>query len=146
MSASEQRVPVILDIGGEGRHPAAWNLNPRATKTFGPERGTAIPRHIAGRAEQIPLAAGSVDVVIVERTPLRPSALAEVRRVARPGATIILRHVIGPLGDPHRRALVELAGHVTRRMASIGNITVRETIIVLATPSTSQTEESRHAG
>ena len=33
----------ILDIGGEGRHPDAWNLNPRKTKTLGPDRGLPIP-------------------------------------------------------------------------------------------------------
>jgi hypothetical protein len=63
--------PFILDIGGEGRHPTAWNLNPRATKTLGPDRGEPIPRLIRGRGESIPLPDRSVDVVIVEQTPLQ---------------------------------------------------------------------------
>jgi hypothetical protein len=55
-----------LDIGGEGRHAEAWNLNPSPVKTLGPEKGLPIPRRIAGRANAIPLPDHSVDRIIVE--------------------------------------------------------------------------------
>jgi hypothetical protein len=116
-------------VGGEGRNVAAWNLNPSRFRTFGPQRGEPIPRLILGRGEAIPLADGSVDVVIVERTPLRPVTLGEILRVCRPTATIVLRHVVTPGGDPHRVALDLLLGDVTRGWIKIGSHTLRETVI-----------------
>ena len=62
-----------LDIGGEGRYADAWNLNPSAVKTIGPNRGQMIPRRIPGRADVIPLPDHSVDQVIMERTPPQKS-------------------------------------------------------------------------
>lgn len=100
----------ILDIGGEGRHRAAWNLNPCRTKTLAPGRGQPIPRHIAGRADAIPLPDDSVDEVIVERTPLTVTALQEIDRVVAPGGRITLRHAMVPGIDPHATAKAMLAG------------------------------------
>jgi hypothetical protein len=122
----------ILDIGGEGRNPGAWNLNPRTRRSVGRDSGRPIPRLIRGRGEAIPLADQSVDVLIVERTPLRPATLREVLRVAKPAATVILRHAVGPLGDPHRLALALLQSSGRRRMTTIGRQPVRETIVALA--------------
>lgn len=119
----------VLDIGGEGRHPGAWNLNPRTHRTLGAGSGRPIPRLIRGRGESIPLPDGSVDVLIVERTPLRSATLREMLRVAKPSATAILRHAITPAGDPHRLAFQLLKGTVTRRMTTIGRQRVRETIV-----------------
>lgn len=127
--------PLILDIGGEGRHPTAWNLNPRGLKSFGPEQGTRIPRWIAGRGEQIPLPDNCVDVLIVERTPLRPATLAEMARVVKPSGTAILRHAVGPLGNPHRLATRVLRGRTSARMTSIGKIVVQETVVTLSEES-----------
>jgi hypothetical protein len=123
--------PVILDIGGEGRHRAAWNLNPRVRRTFGPRRGEVIPRLIRGRGESIPLADGTVDVLFVERTPLRSQTLREILRVAKPRARIILRHADSPLGDPHRRALDLLGGQVTHSTTTIHGRPVRQTVVRL---------------
>ena len=64
-----------LDIGGEGRYPKAWNLNPSRVKTIGVDLGTPIPRLILGRPESIPLPTQSVDLVLVERTRLKTAAL-----------------------------------------------------------------------
>ena len=123
--------PTILDVGGEGRHPEAWNLNPRPRKTVGPQRGEPIPRWIEGRGERIPLPDGSVQEIIVERTPLLPATLAEIRRVASPAARIILRHARVHHLDPHRLALQAFRGTIERRLVTIGRQTVQETVIVL---------------
>ena len=58
---------IVLDIGGEGRHPGAINLNRVRHKTLGPERGHPIPQLVVGRADAIPLADHSIDRVIIER-------------------------------------------------------------------------------
>jgi ubiquinone/menaquinone biosynthesis C-methylase UbiE len=121
--------PTILDIGGEGRHPEAWNLNPRRHKTFGPERGQLIPRWIEGRGERIPLPDRSVDVLIVERTPLLPATLVEIARVASPTARIILRHVPAHHLDPHRLAVEVLSGKIERGTITIGSHRLQETVI-----------------
>lgn len=124
--------PLVLDVGGEGRHPQAWNLNPRRRKTIGPDRGQPIPRLIIGRGDAIPLADASVDVLIAERVPLRPATLAEMLRVAKSSATIILRHAQVPNHDPHRLAIKMLIGSVRRSTTKIGRQNVQETVIVLA--------------
>jgi hypothetical protein len=102
--------PLVLDIGGEGRHPAAWNLNPSPVRTIGPRRGDPIPRRLAGRADAIPLPSRSVDLVLVERTPLNREALQEIARVIVPGGQIILRHAIPTRFDPHQLAKSLLPG------------------------------------
>jgi ubiquinone/menaquinone biosynthesis C-methylase UbiE len=124
--------PALLDIGGEGRHPEAWNLNPRRHKTFGPERGELIPRWIEGRGERIPLPDGSVETLIVERTPLVPATLAEIARVASPTARIILRHVSAHHLDPHHLAVQVLKGKIERGTITIGSHTLQETVITRA--------------
>jgi len=128
----------VLDVGGEGRNTAAWNLNPSRVRAFGPQRGELIPRLIQGRGESIPLADGTVDVLIVERTPLRPATLAEIARVARSTATIVLRHAVTPGGDPHRLALEFLQGEVTRGWFEVGSHRLRETKIRLAEVATGE--------
>ena len=121
--------PFVLDIGGEGRHPGAWNLNPRTHRTIGAGSGRPIPRLIRGRGESIPLPDHSVDVLIVERTPLRSATLREMLRVVKPSATAILRHAITPVGDPHQRALQVFKGTARQRVITIGRLRVRETVI-----------------
>jgi hypothetical protein len=123
---------MILDIGGEGRHPEAWNLNPRTRKTLGPHRGEPIPRLIQGRGEFIPLADRTIDVLIVERTPLRRATLSEVLRVASPSAQIILRHANAHQRDPHHLAVQVLKGAVERRTTMVGSQSVQQTVIRLS--------------
>ncbi|HEY4311768.1 MAG TPA: hypothetical protein VGN12_20140 [Pirellulales bacterium] len=125
---------ITLDIGGEGRHPGAVNLNRSRVKTLGPERGQPIPNLIVGRADSIPLANGSVSQVIVERTPLSTNALAEIARVTAPQGKIILIHVPLPDADRHERALQMLPGKVERRDIFIGQ-RVQETRIEFHGPS-----------
>jgi hypothetical protein len=117
----------VLDIGGEGRHAEAWNLNPSPTRTLGPDRGRPIPRWIPGRADAIPLAAGVVDWLIVERTPLSHEALVELARVVSPSGRITLRHVPLPWADRHALARSILPGRAVQRMMHLGGAVVQET-------------------
>lgn len=50
----ESASSLLLDIGGEGSHSEAWNLNPSCVRTLGPRRGLPIPKLILGRAKTIP--------------------------------------------------------------------------------------------
>jgi hypothetical protein len=119
---------MTIDIGGEGRHPHAWNVNPSPCRTLGPQRGQPIPRRIAARADCLPLPSRSVRHVIVERTPLTAAALAEIARVIAPGGTVTLRHV--PLVHRDRHALARqrlAAARVQQRWCQIGGQIVLET-------------------
>ncbi len=126
----EATIPFTVDIGGEGRHQLAWNLNPSLVKTKGSERGRMIPRLIRGRAEAIPLLDQSVDCLIVERTPLRRRALEEIRRVITPTGLVILRHAVPGGIDPHRWAVRVLAGRTRQRSVHIDGQCVQETIFL----------------
>ena len=120
---------ILLDIGGEGRHPRAWNLNPSRVKTVGANLGAPIPRLIVGRADAIPLRNGSVRTIISERTPLTARALHEIVRVLAPGGEVVLRHAAMPGRDPHRLAKAIFGGVVRQRAVRIGSRTVQETRI-----------------
>ena len=120
-------MPLTLDIGGEGRHVDAWNVNPSPVKTLGQGKGETIPRHILGRAEAIPVSDHSVDRIIVERTPLRKLALHEIERVVASGGLIILRHAAPEGMDPHALASTILPGHVTKRRIRINGRELQET-------------------
>ena len=124
-----QATRFTLDIGGEGRHRSAWNLNPSPIRTKGVNRGEPIPRLIVGRAEAIPLPDKSVDRLIVERTPLRIGSLNEIRRVIVPRGIVILRHAMPPNIDPHRFAIQMLTGRIKRRTVQIDGQWLQETVI-----------------
>jgi SAM-dependent methyltransferase len=119
----------ILDIGGEGRHHMAWNLNPRPHKTLGPQRGRPIPRLILGRAEAIPLPDASVDHIYLERAPLTRAGLCEIARVIRPGGRVVLRHVAWPGRDRHLLAKQLLCGLFHERHRQLWGRTVQESTI-----------------
>lgn len=120
-----------LDIGGEGRNVGAWNLNPRATKTFGPDAGQPIPNWIAGRAEAIPLPDASVQCVIVERTPLRDQSLREIARVAARAAHVVLRHARPPWSNPHQRAADFWGPPIQQRLRRLAGRIVQESEFIL---------------
>ena len=130
---------IILDVGGEGRHPEAWNLNPSFVRTIGKKRGQPIPQHILGRADNIPLGDRSVDRVIVERTPLQVSALKEISRVISSNGTIVLRHARSPCGDPHALAKAILPGRLNHRITRLNGQLVQETEFRLSSPSSTST-------
>ncbi len=123
---------LFLDIGGEGRHAGAVNVNPRRHKTLGPLRGVPIPRLLVARADAIPLAGRSAMRVLVERTPLSTAALAEIARVIAPRGTIVLRHVPLAHRDRHARVRKLVGGSAFRRILRIGGQMVQETRIHVA--------------
>jgi hypothetical protein len=120
-----------LDIGGEGRYQDAWNLNPSAVKTIGPNRGGMIPRRIPGRADAIPLLDHSVDQVIMERTPLRKASLYEIARIVNGRGKIVLRHATPQNSDPHLLAREILPGRVTQQQIRIGHQVLQQTCFQL---------------
>lgn len=121
----------IVDIGGEGRHPAAWNVNPCAVRTVGPQRGQPIPRLIRGRADNLPLPDHQIDMIIVERTPLSRRAIEEIKRIARPGALVVLRHARAFGRDPHRLVREMLHGENCAYETRIESRIWQETVIKL---------------
>jgi hypothetical protein len=122
----------MLDIGGEGRHPGAVNVNTRRYKTLGSGRGEPIPRLLCARADALPLACGSVGRIVVERTPLTAAALAEIARVIAPRGTIVLRHAPLLDRDRHARAREYLGGHAVQRRLLLAGQWVQETRIRVA--------------
>lgn len=119
--------PLIVDVGGEGRHELAWNINPSRFQTIGRNKGRPIPRWLGGRADSIPLPRGVVDWLIVERTPLSKAALREFARVIVPTGRITLRHAPLPWKDRHALAKAMLPGHVSQRLILIDDRVVQET-------------------
>lgn len=118
---------LTLDVGGEGRHAGAWNLNPSPLKTIGSDRGAPIPRLLVARADAIPLADNSVERVIVERTPLLAPALREIARIVAADGEIILRHAVPPGVDPHAVARRLLPGVARSRRVRVGSQVLQET-------------------
>jgi len=134
---------LTIDIGGEGRHSGAVNVNPSRVRTLGPHRGLPIPRLIQARADCLPLATGSVDRILVERTPLSSHALREIARVISPGGTIVLRHVPCPDFDRHAAARRMLPGTVRTRRSRVGGQTACESVFTVAIATQGDAVESR---
>ena len=124
--------PVVVDIGGEGRYPLAWNVNPRERRTCGAQKGQPIPRRIPGRGDAVPLADHQADVIIVERAPLSRKAIEEIRRITRRGAIVVLRHPVVFGFDPHGLAKQLLFGNWRERQCWVASIRCKETVIELA--------------
>lgn len=123
--------PCVIDIGGEGRHSAAWNVNPRRYRTCGPTHGEPIPRWILGRADALPLPDHVVDLILVERTPLTRTSMDEIRRVVKLDGTIVLRHA-RPFGmDPHRVVKTVFTGRFIERECAVGTSHCQELVIQL---------------
>ena len=122
---------ITLDIGGEGRHPDAWNLNRSRYKTLGADRGGPIGRLIVGRGDAIPLADRSVERIIIERTPLSAAVVREIARVVAPRGTVELQHVPRAGRDRHRLACEILGGRARRAIRRQGGVMMQETTIVI---------------
>lgn len=129
---TQAKMIALLDIGGEGRYATAMNLNPSGEKTLGPDKGTAIPNWIGGRAEDIPLPDRSVQAIVMERTPLRKEAIDEIARVATEDATLVFRHTVDQPSDPHARIVERISGkaevaRVTLDGQPVQQLTIRRT-------------------
>jgi|SRR6056297_1272719 len=122
----------LLDIGGEGRHTEAINVNPSPTKTLGPNKVEPIPNHLFGRADSIPLPGDSVAAIIMGRTPPKRTAIKEILRVVHSSGTITLRHHVSIHHDPHRIARQRIPGLTTSGRASLGNQKLIETALLLS--------------
>jgi len=124
---------LMLDLGGEGRYPAAWNVNISLVKTAGPGRGEPIPRLIVARHDRLPFATGSVGIIFMERTPLTHAALREIARVIAPGGLVLLRHSALPHKDPHAHVGRFFKGRISRTLQGSGSRMFHRTRIVVAT-------------
>lgn len=126
---------IHIDIGGEGRHRGAINVNPNwVTSTTGAP-GRPIPNLVVARGEALPFASGVADLVTVENAPIRPGMIDEIARVLGPGGEVRLLHpadyaissgahdaVAGALGLTTRTSAVQAGGTlatVIRRIASL---------------------------
>jgi hypothetical protein len=115
---------VHLDVGGEGRHHYAINVNPgNLTSTTGVP-GRPIPRLVNGHVEKIPFASGTADGLLVESAPLRPGAAAEIARVLKPGASVRLVHPVDYGRTHHASVITALGGKHKQRVAGDLLITV----------------------
>jgi hypothetical protein len=55
-----------IDIGGEGRYPEAYNLNPTSKGTVSPWANKDIPNHVCGVGENIPVPSATADYITLE--------------------------------------------------------------------------------
>jgi hypothetical protein len=95
-TGAPEPAPLHLDIGGEGFHPDAVNVNPSPVTTtgIGAPAGQPIPNLVQTTGENLAphFAPGSAAVVTIENTPITPTMASQVASVTRPGGQIILQH------------------------------------------------------
>lgn len=105
--APPRRPQTALDLGsGTGRFTPilattlggpVYGVEPSARMREVAEQGAAAPgvTYLAGRAEQIPLPGQSCDLILMflsfHHVTDRPAAVAEIRRVLRPGGRVLIR-------------------------------------------------------
>ncbi len=121
---------VIIDIGGEGAHKGAINLNPNLWTTTTGTSGRPIPNLVMGVAEQLPFQSHSADTLIVESAPLRLGSATELARVIRPGGTIRLVHPSAYAASAHQGVIDAVGGAVVQTVHD--GIT---TTIIVVSPS-----------
>jgi hypothetical protein len=88
----KRALPIILDIGGEGRHIGAINLNPTPLTSTTGEPGRVIDGWVPGFGDQIPLPDHSVNQIYLENAPVSIKTLKEMRRVLAENSEIHLLH------------------------------------------------------
>lgn len=132
---------VVADIGcgngldlrqlvpeGRCRYAIGLDLSPGMLHTLEPLRGTGRLTLIQGDAQQLPLNAGSVDVGLamhmLYHVPDIRAAIRELRRIARPGGTVLAStNSAGTLAEVHNlldAAVSGLLGRPVRAMPEIG--------------------------
>jgi SAM-dependent methyltransferase len=85
-------LPVIVDLGGEGRYLDAININPYFLTSTTGEPNRFIPNWVYGLADEVPLSNRTVDLLYLENAPLSIAAMEEILRVIRPRGKIRLSH------------------------------------------------------
>ena len=103
-----------LDIGGEGRHFNAVNLNPSTHTTClsGPQ--LPIPNHLQGRGESIPCSDCSVFLITIENTEITEDMTIEIKRVLDAHGIIRLIHPTGYAAEAHSYVATIVNGKVFR--------------------------------
>lgn len=100
----DRDLPVILDIGGEGRYQGAINLNPNPLTSTTGEPDRIIPNWVPGIGDDIPLPNRVVDEVILENAPIGRRTLYEINRVSKSGSKVYLSHPIDYAETYYQRA------------------------------------------
>ncbi len=126
-----QRGPVHLDIGGEGRHPGAINVNPNTTTSTTGTAGRPIPNLVQATGERLPFGNQVADIITIENTPISQATASQVARVIKPGGEIRL---VGPADYAqvaHQRVIQALppGATVTQTTVGTGETAVTTTII-----------------
>jgi hypothetical protein len=121
--------PVHLDIGGEGRYPGAFNINPFSSAVPGSPTFARLVRSVG---EELPIRSDSIDLITIENTPLRPGIGAEVARVLRSSGRVELDHPADYAADAHPKVIsaLQAKGAIDLLEARRDNGSVR-TIITL---------------
>jgi len=120
---------VVIDVGGEGAHRGAINLNPNLTTSTTGAPGRPIPNLVLGVGERLPFASHSADTLIVESAPVRAGSAQELARVIRPGGTIRLVHPSDYARAAHQSVIDAVVGTVMQ--STEGGMT---TTVIVATP------------
>ena len=120
----KRRGNVTVDIGGEGRHPSAINLNINVLQTI--NEPTPTPNVILGSAFSLPFDDQSIDHLVVESAPFNPE---EIARVLRPAGTVRVFHP-AEMEQRHARLAEAVGGQVSTRRTKFGDIDMLETTIV----------------
>jgi RHS repeat-associated protein len=135
---------VVVDIGGEGEHDRAINVNVR---TFGTMNAVELGGFIRKKDTKdkrisrlvlrpncdggLPFRSKSVDKIFVEGSPLEKGTAAEIARIIRPGGQIELFHPVTAHGDPHQRMIDAIGDRGTASTSIDTSGLFRITIITL---------------
>jgi RHS repeat-associated protein len=115
------RGQVSVDIGGEGAHASAINLNPQRVTSTTPSR--PIPRLVPGVGERLPLSSSTADLITVEGAPLRAGAAQEIGRVLRPTGEIRLVHPADYAAAAHPEVATAAGGTVVHQTTDAIGVT-----------------------
>jgi SAM-dependent methyltransferase len=120
----ESKLPIHLDLGGEGRYKDAINVNPNAYTSTTGEWGRVIPFWVEGRSDNIPFPSLSVDKITVENAPLSQEALKEMLRVLRPRGDIHLSHPVEYAEQAHQMIINAFPGaKITQEVVDTNTVT-----------------------
>jgi SAM-dependent methyltransferase len=102
---------------GVDRDPAYLRLATELAEERGVTNARFVEFTFAGDGARLPLADGSVTLVVDRRGPTADKWLDEVRRVAAPGASVLLMHPAG--GPPRPEWIAELPPSLAEHFGSV---------------------------